>query len=271
MAILLIVLRLTVFDNSDSVFTVVAAVIDNSVAALVAAVAVTLFVFYIGRLSGHSDTTFMRGGRLKRLLTSDAAISRTWKIRARTGSYFVRETLPKLNDRAVISIVLMDPSRAVDLDTYRALRPAEEQPNWDPVRIKADIIVSIIRLIQYKNLRKFMTINLYTSPTTSTQSLDISDFHCFLCGQGKKDIALVSPASDELYDRFIDDFTVVSTLARGRSIPKLSDLGSPTEAINGGIIDKCSPTFQSWFGIDLTEPSLRGRIIENSSRGHHYG
>jgi hypothetical protein len=270
---LLIVFRLTVFDNQDSVSHVVAGIIDNLVATLIAAIAVTLFILYLGQRTRKVNAYFTRGKQLKQLLVDDSMRSHTWRIRARTGSYFVRETMPKLGTKndAVIDVILMDPSRTEDLATYRNLRPTEEQHNWDPLRIQADVFVSIIRLIQYRNTYSFMTINLYTAATAWAQSLDISDNNCFLCGQAKGDLALICPESDELYASFIDDFRVAKTFACSRPLPVMADIGAPTGPILTPVMHMLKSTFVDWFGLDVTERNLSRKIVERSTEGYLYG
>ncbi len=268
---LLVVLRFSFLGNGNSVVDVVASLVDNLVATLIAAIAVTLFIFYLGRRVARSSATFIRGKDLKARLLEDARQSHTWRIRARTGSYFVRETLPILPNDAVIDIVLMDPSRIADLATYQALRPAAEQENWNPIRVQADALVSIIRLIQHASKYPFTKISLFTTGTAWAQSLDISDNNSYLCGQSKGDLALVCPESDELYARFVEDFKAVSICAQHRALPKIDKAGTPTAPLSESQLTLFKNVFLAWFNIDVDEQGLKRMVIARSSKGHHYG
>jgi hypothetical protein len=270
-AILLVVLRFTLWNNGDSTAIIIAAILDNTIAAVSGAIAVSLYLIFIRIQRGRSEAFFIRGKELKSLIASDAAKSHTWRLRARTGSYFVRETLPLLASNAVVDMVLMDPSHADDLRAYQALRPAAERAEWEPVRIQADIVVSIIRAIQFKAANPLLTINLHTTRSMWSQSLDISDDHSFLCGQGRRDLAVVVPESDEIYERFANDFAVLKTLAVSRPIPQMDALGSRTEPINSELIAALRSTFVDWFALDITEKQLHEKIVERSAKGHHYG
>lgn len=253
-------------------------VLDNILAASVVSLFAGVTILYLTRDQGRPQPALLKNRSLKKALERDAATSSIWRIRARTGSYFVRETLPIIvKDRnAKVHILLMDPSRTQDLTTYEELRDAQERENWRPERIRADIIVSVIRIIQYRNLHPRLEIHLAVTSAGWVQSLDISTRNVFLCGQQKGDSALVIPHGHELFDRFLDDFGAAESLAKKlHALPRIPgdrDLGSPDEPISADTILALRDYLLENLSVDVMEPSngIQSAVIQRSTQGHHY-
>ncbi|MBB1020632.1 hypothetical protein G6030_04900 [Dietzia sp. E1] len=253
------------------------AVLDNLVAAAIASFFAGLVILFLTRESQGDLPHLAKGGRLKRSFKSDSASTDTWKVRARTGSFFVRDTLPNLAEHrgGTVKVVLMDPSRAEDLANYEALRPRHSDGNWSPVRIRADIIVSLIRIFQIQSHYPRLNVEVGVASAGWVQSLDISYERAYLCGQDRGDLALVVPRSHELYDRFCDDFEAAFKLAKAVRIPSSfsKDIGSHLQGITEETIEVVSPYFLDELDIDLSDETsdLNRMVIDRSVKGHHYG
>jgi len=250
--------------------------LDNLSAAAIFSTVAALFLVWQTRSWAQGQPLLVRNGSLGKLLSRDAFESRLWLLRARTGSYFVRETLPRLAKAgsAQIRVILLDPGCAESVARYEADKTSRDKVGWTAVRIQADIVVSIIRISQYVLKYPNLNVEARYSSGVWVQSLDISERSAFLCGQESGDRALVSPRKSELYRRFEEDFQAAFHLSKPIELPLrgLRDVGffDPSAPIDDTVLRRLSGYFSSNFDLDVTGESLIRKVRDRSIGDHHY-
>ena len=263
--------------SSDSDWKVqLSVLLDNLSAASILALVAAVFLVLQTKHWASRQPLLIRGESLGTRLLRDAQGSRFWYLRARTGSYFVRETLPLLAKVGTVNIkaILLDLSCAESIARYENDKTSRGQTGWTAERIRADIVVSIVRISQYVLNYPNLSVEVRFSSGVWVQSLDVSEKSAFLCGQERGDRALVSPQSSELYRRFDEDFQAAFHTARRVRMPirELCDRGftDPKAPIDVDVMDALCDYFSSEFDFDLLDESMVSKVRERSIGDHHY-
>lgn len=259
----------------SSLMRLLGVVLDTVIGACIVSVFIGVFFFFWYGDNKLSEIKLMQRSELNKSITSDADVSTTWRVKARSGAYFREETLPRMAARVgtTIRVILMDPASPNDLAIYKNMRSLHERQNWNEDSVRANICATIARIVQAQAGSATMSVELHVTRANWVQSLDISDRNSYLCGQRSGEEALVVPSSHEIYSRFIDDFKVAELTSRQIDLkPYLNrSVGSVRNALSQLHLNEIKDLFANEFSVDVSDTGLGPLIVKKANGGHHYG
>ncbi|CAM3690912.1 hypothetical protein [Smaragdicoccus niigatensis] len=183
--------------------------VDGLISAAVAAILVGIGYVYFSNRAKAIETIAVRPRQIADEIAAAAKGADCWKLRARTASYFVRETLPILAKSGAVDIrlELLDPREQSLMTLYKNFRATHaDAPKWSAERVKQEICCSILVICLFKNRYPRLDVDLRLNSSFWILSYDISKAAIFVCGQTYGDTAIKLPNTSEFYRHFDDDF-----------------------------------------------------------------
>lgn len=255
-----------------------ATVLDNLLAATVTSLFIgTAYLLLFPSVEDES-VEVVQTRDIKELIQDALRASNSWAIRARTASYFARETLPQIRDSALatgrsvaIRMQVIDPSNSDLLGhyaRYRSNRPGAAA-EWTADRARVEIYSSVLAAALVSAEAPRVDISVGFSSDFWVLSLDLADELALVTGQNKNEPALCIRRRSPLFGGWREDFDAGYSVCRViRPELCMADLGVLKER-GPEALTVIRQLFANCGLPDLPEAQLND-ILRYSERSHNY-